>query len=401
MIAADLATGDVRTSGKHNHWMQNRPGWCFLILTRSGRDWEKTLGLKQVAAKPESTGTEGTCEGRSVKFGKGLEHKANRPYTSRQSGNTLEGSVRRFFVLIWLVLLFTSGASAQQTIFEDVKIHRHRSASKRVLVDKIGTLTFDDVARKIIFMGSVNDHIEVGYEEVAKVVFDVTTRMRGGALAQFVEVAPIAGPMVGSAVAAGHVSDYWFYLEYKDGDHTGSALLVIPKHLSERVIAKASTVFGSRATVTDLPERGSPIKKEDLKALKSKHVLRVDKQNHPLPEVKPDKATIVVVCPPLAARYAGKGNQFKLHANDQVVAVNRMGTYSLAYLDPGRYRLASQTENANGFEMELESGHEYFFLQNTFAGVFKAETALSRNSREVVMYLLDGSDFADWKTKEQ
>src|SRR5260370_670244 len=60
IIAADSnSVGAARTSGKHNHWMQNRPGWCFLILTRSRRDWEKTLGLKQVAAKPESTGTEG------------------------------------------------------------------------------------------------------------------------------------------------------------------------------------------------------------------------------------------------------------------------------------------------------------------------------------------------------
>ena len=46
---------------------------------------------------------------------------------------------------------------------------------------------------------------------------------------------------------------------------------------------------------------------------------------------------MVVICPPLAARSAGKGNQFKLHANDQIVAENRQGTYSFAYLDPGKY----------------------------------------------------------------
>lgn len=57
--------------------------------------------------------------------------------------------------------------------------------------------------------------------------------------------------------------------------------------------------------------------------------------------MKPDKATVVVVCPPLAARNAGFGNQFKLHANDEVVAVNKTGTYSFAYLDPGKYRLIS------------------------------------------------------------
>src|SRR5260370_40565005 len=42
IIAADSnSVGAARTSGKHNHWMQNRPGWCFLILTRSRRGLEK------------------------------------------------------------------------------------------------------------------------------------------------------------------------------------------------------------------------------------------------------------------------------------------------------------------------------------------------------------------------
>jgi hypothetical protein len=77
-----------------------------------------------------------------------------------------------------------------------------------------------------------------------------------------------------------------------------------------------------------------------------------------------------------------------------------MGTYSFAYLDPGKYRLVSQAEDANGFEMELEAGHEYFFLQNAFQGAFKSQTRLSRNSREVVTYLAEGSYLSDWKAKE-
>jgi len=55
-----------------------------------------------------------------------------------------------------------------------------------------------------------------------------------------------------------------------------------------------------------------------------------------------------------------------------------MGTYSFAYLDPGRYRLISQTENAHRFEMNLESGHDHYFVQSTFQGAIKAETGLSR-----------------------
>jgi len=109
-------------------------------------------------------------------------------------------------------------------------------------------------------------------------------------------------------------------------------------------------------TVAEFHEQGAEIDPDKLPDLNSKHAVKIKRQNHPLPESKPDKATIVVVCPPLAARYAGRGNQFKLHANDRVIAVNKAGTYNFAYLDPGKYRLVSQSENANGFEIQLEGG---------------------------------------------
>jgi hypothetical protein len=309
--------------------------------------------------------------------------------------------MKRLFALIGLVLFMGSALSAQKTVIENVKIRRHRSAEKRVLVDKLGTLTFDDSARKLTFKSEAGDHIEVGYDDVEKVIFDVTTHMRGGAVAQVIQAATMVGAIVGSAMAGAPVSDYWLYLDYKDHGQNDTALLVVPKNSSVQAIGKATGTFGSRVTIADFAEKGAAIRLEDLKAVKSKQALTIDKQNHPLPEVKSDKATLVVVCPPLAARDANKGNQFKLHANDQVVAVNRMGTYSFAYLDPGKYRLVSQAEDANGFEMELEAGHEYFFLQNAFQGVFKWETTLSRNSPEVVTYLAEGSYFSDWKPKEK
>ena len=178
-------------------------------------------------------------------------------------------------------------------------------------------------------------------------------------------------------------------------------LMEIQKDSSDKVIEKSKATFGDRATVAEFSEKPEDVDKNKLKDLQSKHDLKVNKESHPMPEVKPDKALVVVVCPPLAARYAGVGNQFKLHANDQVIAVNRMGTYSFAYLDPGKYKLVSQSENANGFDIELEPGKDYYFLQNTFQGAWKAQTALSHNTKELVMYELDGSYYADWKRKGQ
>jgi hypothetical protein len=71
----------------------------------------------------------------------------------------------------------------------------------------------------------------------------------------------------------------------------------------------------------------------------------------------------------------------------------------LLFSIPANTALISQSENAYGFELELEAGKSYYFLQNTFDGMFKRETSLSRNSPELVMYLLDGSYYADWKPK--
>ncbi len=305
--------------------------------------------------------------------------------------------------LVILIILLSSGAfsAVKDTVtFDDVKIHRHKSSTDRMLVDKFGTLKFDDAAGKLSFASEAGDKFEVRYDDVSKVVFEITTRMNAGIKPIVISAIVPAAGVVAHAV---HVHDRWFYLEYKNGDQSEQVLLEVPKESSEQVIAKTKSLFGSRVSMPEFQEKGEAIEKgEDLDEkhipdLRSRHSVKVDKQNHPLPETKADKATVVVVCPSLAARYAGHGNQFKLHANDHVIAVNKLGTYSFAYLDPGEYNLISQSENANGFKIQLEAGKSYYFLQNTFKGILKGRTMLSRNSPEVVMYELDGSYFSDWK----
>lgn len=288
---------------------------------------------------------------------------------------------------------------ADQTLTFQAKIHRSKSAQNRLLVDKLGDLNFDDGNRKLSFKSKAGDTFEIPYDGVIKVVFDVTTHMRGGALSQIVSAAGFPGAIAGAAIAGKHVHDYWFYIAYRDQQQDRDVLLEVAKNSSKEVIEEANKCFGARVTVAEFHEQGAEIDPDKLPDSKSKHACKIDKQSHPTPESKPDKATIVVVCPPLAARYAGRGNQFKLHANDRVVAVNKAGSYNFAYLDPGNYRLVSQSQNANGFEMQLEGGKAYYFLQNTGQGAFKWTTMLSRNSPEVVTYLLNGSYFSDWKRK--
>ena len=157
--------------------------------------------------------------------------------------------------------------------------------------------------------------------------------------------------------------------------------------------------FEDKVNVARFEEKEAKIEKNKLKDLQSKHDLKVDKTQRPIPQVQPDKALVVFACPPLAARHAGKGNQYKIHANDQVIAVNKMGTYYFTYLEPGEYRLVSQTENASGFTMVLEAGKDYYFLQNTFMGAWKARTSLSRQTRELGMHEISGACWANWTRK--
>lgn len=312
----------------------------------------------------------------------------------------------RWIVLVFLLCFGAICWSADVERFDHVKIHRHKSERDRALVDKVGVLSFDDANRKFTFSKNLIDkfdtpeNVEVGYDSVVEVVFETTNRMRGGGLAQVISAATLAGAMIGPAIAGQHVSDYWFYCKYKTGEEEKEVLLVLPKDLAPKVIEKTSQLLGSRVVISEFPEKGEEVKRQELADRNSKHSLHVNRENRVVAEAKPDKATLVVVCPPLAARDTGKGNQFKLHANDHVVAVNKAGTYSIVYLDPGRYRLVSQSENANGFEMQLEAGKTYYFLQNTYQGALRWQTRLSHNSPELVTYLMSGTYLAEWARKE-
>jgi hypothetical protein len=286
------------------------------------------------------------------------------------------------FLFLSISLLFS-----ENTKFEGVKIRRPESSEKRELVDKIGVLSFEDDSQKLTFRSAAGDRFAIPYSDITKVVFDTDTH----GIAYMVSV---------------HVHDRWLYLEYRQGDHSEKALLVLPRALYDKATAKSQSLFGERVTIANYPEKGESVDKDGgvdksrIPDWKSKYSVKLDRTAHPLPEVKPDKATIVVVCPPPAARDTGYGTEVKLLANGKVIAVNDMGTYSIAYLDPGKYSLISQSENANGFEMDLEAGKTYYFIQEIVIGVFeRILTMLSRNSPEVVMYLADGAYLSDWKRK--
>jgi hypothetical protein len=294
-------------------------------------------------------------------------------------------------VLALATLLPSLAFSADET-FSKTKV-RFSKDKDRVMVDKEIDLTFQDTEQRLVTRGE-HKPVSIPYGQAQQVVFDVNTHMRGGGMSQ------VVGGIVGAAMAAKHVQDYWCYVVYKtEAGAAATYLMEVDRESAEAVINKMKSVFGDKVSVTQFEETFAAIEKDTLKDLQSKHSVEVNKKGHELPEIKPEKALVVVACPSLAARYAGKGIQFKLHANDQVVLVNKWGTYSYAYLEPGEYTLASQSENAHGTKMRLEAGKDYYFFQNTFMGAWKAKTGLSRQSKERVLAEIEGSYLSDWKRK--
>lgn len=301
------------------------------------------------------------------------------------------------FILVVLVGLCTPVWPQQKAAFATgVRVWFSKNAKDRRLVNKKAKFILDNSTRKLTVKN--HDHpLEVSYDDIQKVVFDVSAHMDNHVL-----LATIAGGIVGGGIEAAmhHVSDYWCYIEYKGSNGPIQPYLIeFPKDQSQISIERFKAALGDKVAVADFPERAKAIDKHTLRDLQSKDAVKVDKKNHPLPELKSDKALVVVVCPTLWIRNEGVGYQYKLYANGQVIAVNKMGTYSFAYLDPGKYLLVSQSANASGFRMKLEAGKGYYFFQDTFKGRLKPRTTLSRHSKGLVMYEVNGAYYSDWKPK--
>ena len=285
-----------------------------------------------------------------------------------------------------LMLLITPGS----VVFTDLKTAFNKGDSDRELVEQDAELTLDPAARTFV-VKSKEHPLNIKFDDIERVVFDTSVRMRGGKLGRFI------GGGIGASVSAHHVTEVWCYLEYREPDGSLKPyMLVMAQDRGPALTDKICELLGDKVVVTEYPQKATEIEKKTLKDVESKHDFAVDKKNHPMPVVMPDKAMVVVVCPRVPSEDT---NQMKIHANDHVVLVNRSGTYGFFYLDPGDYQLASQAGNAVALNLKLEAGQEYYLLQEPFMGGMKSGTGLSQHSKELVMHLLDASNHGEWKRK--
>jgi hypothetical protein len=302
---------------------------------------------------------------------------------------------RSIYLACVLTLAASSLAWSEQVTFKVKHQLRVNPDSTRVwwLIESNAVLVLDDSARHLTVTTSKNP-LDVGFDAVEKVIFEQTTHMRGGGWGNLFGSVGLGS--IGSSIDSKMISDYWCYIEYRTADGIQPYMLEIPKETSAAVIDKMKALLGNKVSVATFHEPLAVIKADTLKDTKSSYDYKADSKLHPLPELKADKALILVVCP-FIDNPVNRGPLVKLHANDHVVAVNNWGSYAFAYLDPGDYRLAAVVKDtASSLHITLEAGKAYYFLEDI---VNDDGAVLSRHTKELVMHQVTGARYADWKPK--
>jgi len=212
------------------------------------------------------------------------------------------------------------------------------------------------------------------------------------------------GLLFGNAIATSidkpFDNDHFVVLEYKQpGGGTASYGLVVQQKAVPAALPAIKSAFGDRVVVPAFSEKAEQVEKDTLPAAQARFRQKNTDKRLPMPELRPDKALVVVVTPSTIMRRFGPEKSYGiavLHANGVPVGVSCPGCYLFFYLDAGEYALISQTYDAVGLRMKLEAGKEYYLTQTLYAKGIRLRSFLTRHSKELVMYEVSGSLWSDW-----
>ncbi len=312
----------------------------------------------------------------------------------------------KLFATASVLLLLAAPADSQQATFTDVKV-RFAKSSEREMDEKGADLALDAGARRLR-VKSGDRPLDVGFDDVHKVVVEVDTLGRkAGFGASFIGMFA-GGLLFGNAIATSidkpFDNDHFVYLEYRKPDGGSASYgLVVGRQSVPQVLQALQTAFGERVQVPVFPEKAEEIDKKQFASDKSRvHYLNTDKQ-HPLPELRPDKALVVVATPATIMRRIGPEKRYgitRLYANQTLVGVTGPGCYLYFYLDPGEYFLVGETFDVVGLRMKLEAGKDYYLTQTLYAKGIRLRSFLTRHSKELVMYEVAGSLWSEWGPEE-
>jgi hypothetical protein len=301
-------------------------------------------------------------------------------------------------------LLLAGTLSAQQSTFSDVKA-RFAKSNEREMEEEGAALILDDANRRLR-VKSGDRPLDISYDDVTKVVIEVDTLGRkAGFGASFIGMMA-GGVLFQNAIATSidkpFDNDHYVVLEYKHAGGQAAYGLIIEKNAVPAVLKALQGAVGERLHVPVFDEKTLEVGKDTLPKTRFKY-LNTDKK-HPLPEVRPDKALVVVVSPATVMRRIGPEKKYgyaALFANKVPVGLTGPGCYLFFYLDPGDYELISQTYDAVGLRMKLEAGKDYYLTQTLYAKGIRPRSFLTRHSKELVMYEVAGSLWSEWSLDDK
>lgn len=311
------------------------------------------------------------------------------------------------FVNLWLAttVVFCVAATrspAQVHSFPDVRV-RFAKLDSREMIEKKANLTIDLGARRIL-VKSADRPLDIGFDEVQKSVIELDTLGRKAGFA-----ASIAGLIAGGILFGNSVTtaidkpfdgDHFLYLRHGiPGGGSGEYGLVIGRASVPKALPALQAAFGARLEVSVFTEKVEAMDKGKLPSVKDAYHYTNTDRVHPMPEVRPDKALVVVVTPATIMRNFGPGRPngtAPLYANGTLVGVSSPGCYTYFHLDPGETLLVTQLHDAVGLRLNLETGSAYYLTQTLYAKGIRLQSFLTRHSPELVMYEVSGSLWSEW-----
>ncbi len=311
------------------------------------------------------------------------------------------------FLSLWLVAAVVGCAAATKSAaqvqsFPDVRV-RFVKPTSREMLEKDADLTIDMGARRIRVKSS-DRPLDIGFEEVQKAVVELDTLGRKAGFA-----ASIAGLIAGGLLFGNSVTtaidkpfdgDHFLHLRHgKAGYGSTEYGLVIGRKSVPQALPALRTALGERLEIPVFTEKVEAMDKDKLPPVKDTyHSLNTDRV-HPLPEVRPDKALVVVVTPATIMRRFGPEKAYgiaPLYANGTLVGVSGPGCYTFFHLDPGETLLVTQVHDAVGLRLNLQAGEAYYLTQALYAKGIRLQSFLTRHSPELVMYEVAGSLWSEW-----
>jgi hypothetical protein len=255
------------------------------------------------------------------------------------------------------------------------------------------TLVIDTVSRRLV-VKSKRLPLNVSLDQVTKLTFDVSSHMRGGTGGGL-------GGLVGAAIVAKGVNDHWCVIDHLDDAGVSHRyLLEVGKEQASDVLALLIRLLPSAVQEVRFTEQQREVPKDGMAPFTDDYQVTVLKENCPaIPPVRPESALVVVAAPTVDFDDAGGGGQYRLYANRNIVAVNKLGTYAFFFLAPGTYSLLSKAGNISALDVTVEAGKDYYFFENTFMGFSSPIARLSRQSEALVRGEIAGMYYSEWRPK--